>query len=84
MRSRTSGRRTRLQSGEDRSFESLTRPVPDLDSRRAALVFSVDQVEDLRFFPDAEERFQSAVRDLIQIANRLTTSSHDLVPGGLL
>src|SRR5690606_40550985 len=40
----------------------------------AALVFSIDQVEDLRFFPDAEERFQRAVRDLIQIANRLTNA----------
>ncbi|MCK9912437.1 hypothetical protein MXD81_25000, partial [Microbacteriaceae bacterium K1510] len=34
-------------------------------------VFCVDQVEDLRFFSDAEERFQRAVRDLIQIANRV-------------
>ena len=41
---------------------------------RAALVFCVDQVEDLRFFNDAEERFQRAVRDLIQIANRLTNA----------
>ena len=41
---------------------------------RAALVFCVDQVEDLRFFDDAEERFQRAVRDLIQIANRLTNA----------
>ena len=38
---------------------------------RAALVFCIDQVEDLRFFDDAEERFQKAVRDLIQIANRV-------------
>ncbi|HYY87319.1 MAG TPA: DUF87 domain-containing protein, partial [Chloroflexota bacterium] len=41
---------------------------------RAALVFCIDQVEDLRFFDDPEERFQKAVRDLIQIANRLPTS----------
>ncbi len=41
---------------------------------RAALVFAIDQVEDLRFFDDAEERFQKAVRDLIQIANRLPTA----------
>ncbi len=40
----------------------------------AALVFSIDQVEDLRFFDDAEERFQKAVRDLIQIANRVPTA----------
>ena len=39
---------------------------------RAALVFCIDQVEDLRFFDDAEERFQQAARDLIQIANRVT------------
>ena len=41
---------------------------------RAALVFCIDQVEDLRFFDDPEERFQKAVRDLIQIANRLTNA----------
>jgi hypothetical protein len=41
---------------------------------RAALVFCIDQVEDLRFFDNAEERFQRAVRDLIQIANRLTNA----------
>ncbi|HRW61051.1 MAG TPA: DUF853 family protein, partial [Defluviicoccus sp.] len=40
----------------------------------AALVFSIDQVEDLRFFDDAEERFQKAVRDLIQVANRVPTA----------
>ena len=41
---------------------------------RASLVFCIDQVEDLRFFDDAEERFQRAVRDLIQITNRITSS----------
>src|SRR5690606_7342292 len=41
---------------------------------RAALVFCIDQVEDLRFFDDAEDRFQKAVRDLIQIANRVPSS----------
>ena len=41
---------------------------------RAALVFCIDQVEDLRFFDDPDERFQKAARDLIQIANRVPTS----------
>src|SRR5262249_13163122 len=41
---------------------------------QAALVFCIDQVEDLRFFPDPDERFQKAVRDLIQIANRLPSA----------
>ncbi len=59
-------------TGEDRAFEIITALgglMWTVD--RAALVFCVDQVEDLRFFDDAEERFQRAVRDLIQIANRL-------------
>ena len=58
--------------GEDRAFEiiaALGALMWTVD--RAALVFCVDQVEDLRFFSDAEERFQRAVRDLIQIANRV-------------
>jgi DNA helicase HerA-like ATPase len=62
-------------TGEDRAFEiiaALGGLMWTVD--RAALVFCVDQVEDLRFFNDAEERFQRAVRDLIQIANRLTNS----------
>ena len=61
--------------GEDRAFEiiaALGTLMWTVD--RAALVFCVDQVEDLRFFNDAEERFQRAVRDLIQIANRLTNA----------
>ena len=41
---------------------------------RAALVFAIDQVEDLRFFDDYQERFQKAARDLIQVANRVPTS----------
>lgn len=59
-------------TGEDRAFEIIT-AVGTLmwTVERAALVFSIDQVEDLRFFDDAEERFQKAARDLIQIANRL-------------
>jgi hypothetical protein len=59
-------------AGEDRAFEiigALGALMWTVD--RAALVFCVDQVEDLRFFSDAEERFQRAVRDLIQIANRV-------------
>ncbi len=62
-------------TGEDRAFEiitSLGKLIWTVD--RAALVFSIDQVEDLRFFDDAEERFQKAVRDLIQIANRLSNA----------
>ncbi len=62
-------------TGEDRSFEIITalgQLMWTVD--RAALVFCIDQVEDLRFFDDAEERFQRAVRDLIQITNRVTTS----------
>ena len=62
-------------SGDGRAFEiieSLGKLMWTVD--RAALVFCVDQVEDLRFFEDAEERFQKAVRDLIQIANRIPTS----------
>ena len=43
-------------------------------TERRALVFCIDQVEDLRFFDDAEERFQRAIRDLIQIANRVPSS----------
>ena len=62
-------------TGEDRSFEiiaALGHLVHIVDG--AALVFCIDQVEDLRFFDDAEDRFQRAVRDLIQITNRVTTS----------
>jgi hypothetical protein len=62
-------------TGEGRAFEiieSLGRLMWSVD--RAALVFSIDQVEDLRFFEDYPERFQRAVRDLIQIANRLPTA----------
>ncbi|MFZ1101647.1 MAG: helicase HerA-like domain-containing protein [Hyphomicrobiaceae bacterium] len=61
--------------GEGRAFdivESIGRLVWAVD--RAALVFAIDQVEDLRFFDDYQERFQRAVRDLIQIANRVPTS----------
>ena len=62
-------------TGEGRAFEiieSLGRLMWTVD--RAALVFCIDQVEDLRFFDDYTERFQKAARDLIQIANRVPTS----------
>ena len=62
-------------TGEGRAFEiieSLGRLMWTVD--RAALVFCIDQVEDLRFFDDYQERFQKAARDLIQIANRVPTS----------
>jgi energy-coupling factor transporter ATP-binding protein EcfA2 len=62
-------------NGDGRAFEmieALGKVMWTVD--RAALVFCIDQLEDLRFFNDAEERFQKAVRDLIQIANRLPTS----------
>ncbi len=62
-------------AGEGRAFEiieSLGRLMWTVDG--AALVFAIDQVEDLRFFDDYSERFQKAARDLIQIANRVPTS----------
>lgn len=62
-------------TGEDRAFEiiaALGALIWSID--RAALVFCIDQVEDLRFFDNAEDRFQRAIRDLIQIANRLTNA----------
>ena len=62
-------------TGDGRAFEiieSLGKLMWTVD--HAAFVFAIDQVEDLRFFDDYQERFQKAVRDLIQIANRLPTS----------
>jgi GTPase SAR1 family protein len=62
-------------TGDGRSFdifESIGKIAWSVD--RASLVFCIDQVEDLRFFDDAEDRFQKAVRDLIQIANRVPSS----------
>jgi energy-coupling factor transporter ATP-binding protein EcfA2 len=62
-------------TGEDRAFEIITALGTLMWTvDRAALVFTIDQVEDLRFFEDAEDRFQRATRDLIQIANRLPHS----------
>ena len=61
--------------GDGRAFEiieSLGRLMWSVNG--AAFVFVIDQVEDLRFFPDFQERFQKAVRDLIQIANRLPSA----------
>jgi energy-coupling factor transporter ATP-binding protein EcfA2 len=61
--------------GEDRAFEiieSIGRVMWTVD--RAALVFCIDQVEDLRSLGDPEERFERAIRDLIQISNRVPTS----------
>ncbi len=62
-------------TGEGRAFEiieSLGRLMWTVE--RAPLVFCIDQVEDLRFFEDYQERFQKAVRDLIQVANRLPSA----------
>ena len=62
-------------TGDGRAFEiieSLGKLMWTVD--RSALVFCIDQVEDLRFFDDADERFQRACRDLIQIANRLPSA----------
>lgn len=62
-------------TGEDRSFEIIAALGQLMwTAERASLVFCIDQVEDLRFFDNAEERFQRAIRDLIQIANRVPTS----------
>jgi hypothetical protein len=69
------GGRARPQQGRGAPFEiieSLGRLMWTVD--RAAMVFCIDQVEDLRFFDDPNERFQKAARDLIQIVNRVPTS----------
>jgi energy-coupling factor transporter ATP-binding protein EcfA2 len=62
-------------TGEGRAFEiieSIGRLMWTVEE--AVLVFSIDPVEDLRFFDDYAERFQKAARDLIQIANRVPTA----------
>ncbi|MEZ5842985.1 MAG: helicase HerA-like domain-containing protein [Hyphomicrobiaceae bacterium] len=59
-------------SSESRAFdviEALGRIMWTVE--KAALVFCIDQVEDLRNFADPEERFQKAVGNLMQIANLL-------------
>lgn len=59
-------------TGEDRAFEIIEALGQLIWSvEKAAVVFAIDQVEDLRFFEDTEDRFQRAVRDLIQMANRM-------------
>lgn len=59
-------------AGDGRAFEiieSLGKLMWSVDG--GALVFCIDQVEDLRNFPDPEDRFQKAVGNLMQIANRV-------------
>ncbi|MEO1280778.1 MAG: helicase HerA-like domain-containing protein [Pseudomonadota bacterium] len=59
-------------TGEDRAFEIIGAIGGLIWSvEKAAIVFAIDQVEDLRFFDDTEDRFQRVARDLIQMANRL-------------
>lgn len=63
------------KTSQDRAFElieSIGKITYATDG--SPLVFCIDQVEDLRFFDDPEERFQKAIRDLIQIANRVSSS----------
>ncbi len=61
--------------GEDRAFEIIESLGKLMHAAgHASLVFCIDQVEDLRFYDDAEDRFQKAIRDLIQIANRVPSS----------
>jgi len=62
-------------NGDGRAFEiieALGKLMWAVDG--AALAFCIDQVEDLRNFDDPEERFQKAVGNLMQIANRVPTS----------
>jgi len=62
-------------AGDGRAFEiieALGRLMWIVD--KAAMVFCIDQVEDLRNFDDPEERFTKAVGNLMQIANRVPTS----------
>ena len=62
-------------SGDGRAFEiieALGKIIWTVE--KAALVFCIDQVEDLRNFDDPEERFTKAVGNLMQIANRVPSS----------
>lgn len=62
-------------SGDGRAFEiieAIGRLMWIVDG--AAMVFCIDQVEDLRNFDDPEERFTKAVGNLMQIANRVPSS----------
>ncbi|MEL6746587.1 MAG: helicase HerA-like domain-containing protein [Pseudomonadota bacterium] len=62
-------------AGQDRSFEIIEALGQIMwATGHAALVMCIDQVEDLRFYDNAEERFQSAVMDLIQIASRVPSA----------
>lgn len=61
--------------GEGRAFEiiaALGQLMKIVDD--AALVFCIDQVEDLINFADPEARFQKAVGDLMQITNRVSSA----------
>ncbi len=61
--------------GEGRAFEiiaALGQLMWVVDG--AAMVFCIDQVEDLVNFSDPEQRFQKAVGDLMQITNRVPSS----------
>ncbi|MEL7543287.1 MAG: helicase HerA-like domain-containing protein [Pseudomonadota bacterium] len=61
--------------GQDRAFEIIESLGKLMHAAgQASLVFCIDQVEDLRFYDDAEDRFQRAIRDLIQIANRVPSA----------
>lgn len=62
-------------SGDGRAFEiieALGKIIWTVE--QAALVFCIDQVEDLRNFDDPEDRFTKAVGNLMQIANRVPSS----------
>ena len=62
-------------SGDGRAFEiieAIGAIMSVVDN--AALVFCIDQVEDLRNFDDPEERFTKAVGNLMQIANRVPSA----------
>ena len=63
------------KTSQDRAFE-LIESLGKITyaTEGSPLVFCIDQVEDLRFFDDPEERFQKAIRDLIQIANRVSSA----------
>ncbi len=64
-----------LNSGDGRAFEiieALGKIIWTVE--KSALVFCIDQVEDLRNFDDPEERFTKAIGNLMQIANRVPSS----------
>jgi GTPase SAR1 family protein len=62
-------------TGDGRAFEiieALGKIIWTVE--KSALVFCIDQVEDLRNFDDPEDRFTKAVGNLMQIANRVPSS----------